>query len=185
MTLKKHVTRWSDCDRCPIHCFTQDKVFYRGPSRCEILFSGEAPGDTELVLVKPFVGPSGKLLTHLIESAAQRNDLPKAQVGFTNAIVCAPYNEETLSLRPPSNTEIANCSDRLLECIQLVRPKVIVALGNTAKKAIDKLGTRLVTPVLYGVHPAAIIRQGERGSLDLARLEETLDEAFQQLKESL
>lgn len=180
-SLRTHDIKWQACDRCSICQFTNKKILYRGANRCSILMVGEAPGDTELVLEKPFVGPSGKLLDHTFKEVCRRKNFSNIQVGYTNAIACASMNEETLHLRPPTNTEISNCNDRLYELITIVKPYVIVALGASAKKALKPLETSLEQPILYGVHPASIIRQGERGSLDLARLEETFVEALDAL----
>lgn len=180
----KHLVCWQGCSRCDCSSFTQHKVLYRGPIPCDVLVIGEAPGDTELVLAKPFVGPSGKYLNRMLTEASHKTKVD-AYIGYTNAIACAPVNEDSFRLRPPSNVEISNCSDRLKECIEIADPIALLVLGGTAKKAINKLSKYFESlPTYYAIHPSAILRQGERGSLDQARLRETLEEMFFALGET-
>lgn len=149
------------------------KVFYRGSVPCDVLFVGEAPGDTELVLREPFVGPSGRYLDRVINQVLK--DHGKVTTAFTNAIACAPLEEETLRFRPPKKSEISSCSPRLQEFVNLCDPSSIVCLGATAKKAIAKIDTE--AEVFFGIHPSAILRQGERGALDSARLTAVITDA--------
>lgn len=175
ISFSKHLNVWEKCTRCPIH-LTCSKVLYRGSFPCHVLFIGEAPGDTELALGKPFVGAAGKYLNYIIQDIVRKNpDYEALTFGFTNAIACGPM-DEGLQLRKPTNTEIANCFDRLLECIELIDPFSIVALGEVAKKTMKKYDGNAL--VYYGIHPAAILRQGERGALDSARLVEVITDAF-------
>jgi DNA polymerase len=177
ISYQRHCRKWQACTRCLIAEYTETKVLYRGTTPCNLLIVGEAPGDSELALNKPFIGPSGKLLNKVIAEAIAEKDA-EVQVAYTNAVACAPFNDN-YQLRPPTLDEIENCSVRLAEYIQIAQPIVIVGLGNIAKKALQRLGDAIEPKVLYGVHPAAILRQGERGSLDLARLRETIDEAIE------
>jgi uracil-DNA glycosylase family 4 len=174
--INRHLLDWCHCEECPISAFTQAKVFFRGKLPCDVLFVGEAPGDTELVLQKPFVGASGKYLDKVITAVVNELELNSYRIAYTNAIACAPLEDETLRLRPPKKSEISNCSPRLQDFIDLAKPKVIVALGTVAKKAVAKIETNAQT--IECIHPSAVIRQGERGSLDHARLKEALKLAF-------
>ena len=173
--VNRHIFTWEQCEQCPIAAFTQQKVFVRGKLPCHILFIGEAPGDTELVLVKPFVGASGKYLDKVITETINETGY-SPRIAFTNAIACAPLDDETLRLRPPKKSEISNCSPRLQEFIELASPKVIVALGAVAKKAVAKIDWEC--DIFHAIHPAAVIHQGERGALDHARFRESVRLAF-------
>jgi uracil-DNA glycosylase len=177
ISFTRHCRNWQACTRCSISEHTETKVLYRGTTPCHLLIVGEAPGDSELALNKPFIGPSGKLINKVLADAIAEKDA-YVHIAYTNAIACAPFNDN-YQLRTPLSDEIDNCSSRLAEYIQIAQPLVIVGLGNIAKKALQRLGDSLEAKVLYGVHPAAILRQGERGSLDLARLRETIDEAIE------
>lgn len=184
MNLEKHINRWQHCEECDICIFTQIKVQYRGMDSADLLFVGEAPGDTELVLGRPFVGPAGKYLQKVIDENCDKIGW-RPRMGFTNAIACAPTEEETLKLRPPSKTELSNCRPRLFQLIGILKPKCIVTLGNVAKLSLSKLDMPGNIEVWNTVHPSAILRQGERGGLDAARLDSTIHEALIQLKQDM
>lgn len=182
-SLDRHVSRWEGCTRCTIASHTKTKVFYRGECPCDLLIIGEAPGDVELTIGKPFIGPAGRFLNILLRDAKVRNEIDDLTIGFTNAIACAPVIEGTTNLGAPSNGCIKNCSDRLYQCIEMANPYVILTLGNTAKKAMGNICKHFDFPVFHAIHPSAVLRQGERGSLDKARLNAVLDEAFQSVRD--
>lgn len=177
--LNSHCLKWADCSLCAISEYTQEKVLYRGDFPCDVLFIGESPGDTELVMTKPFVGAAGKYLNKLIETVQNNLNAREVAIGFTNAVACGPIDESTFRLRKPSNLEVTNCSKRLMELIIKSEACTLIGLGDTAKKALKKLETQLDDyHVYHGIHPSAILRQGERGYLDQARLTETITDAF-------
>lgn len=131
-------------------------VFYRGEKTCEVLFIGEAPGNSEDVLGLPFIGPAGKLLDSILKDAVH----PKRFIwGVTNIVCCAPWDNETdkfsRKTRPPSKEEAKACKPRLQELIELVQPKAVVLVGASASKYLAwcKL------PRLSIIHPAAMLRK--------------------------
>lgn len=163
--LEKHIIEFSECQVCPLGtemsqgkgCF---RVFYRGSVPCKFLFVGEGPGDSELDVGQPFVGPSGKLLNTFIAYA-----MPKAKVGFTNAVVCAPRNSPIALLRTPKKSEINACCIRLKSLIDIVTPKCLIAVGNSGEHALKKLEL----PYEKIVHPAYILRKDGDGDGEIVR----------------
>lgn len=165
MKLKNIIDRWNGCTDCKLARCSTKKVFYRGSAPCQILFVGEAPGKTEDALGEPFVGPSGSLLESLINYAS-RNIARSFTYGMTNVVACMPMELDRDSLeygntRPPEQEEIEACSVRLRVTIDAVDPKLIIAVGSVAHKALQDV----VTSYQSIQHPSYILRQGGEGSL--------------------
>lgn len=99
----------------------------------DVMFVGEAPGATEDEKGRPFVGAAGQLLTEAIEATG----LKRGDVYITNVVKCRPPNNRT-----PTDEEVSLCVPYLLEELRLVRPKVVVALGNTAGSTLFRLAGR-------------------------------------------
>lgn len=174
--LKPHIVQYDKCRACLIGCITNTRVYYRGQLRPDILFVGEAVGDVEIALGEPFVGPAGQLFDSLIHETG----LDKYRLLFTNSIICVPSDTIGGKLRTPKNTEIVNCSKRLNDFINLTRPKHIVAVGAVAKRALEKL--HVVHDSI--IHPASILRQGEAGYIDHARLVDSLEKLEKKINAS-
>ena len=151
------------CQNCPNLVATRTQtVLGEGNPDAQLLFVGEAPGLAEDLQGRPFVGRAGKLLDLLIRRAG----FTRKQVWLANAICCRPDTALGEANRPPSNAEIKECLPYLLAQIQIVQPKVIVALGNSAMDALlwdmdhergqvyDYHGIYLVTTY----HPAYVLR---------------------------
>jgi DNA polymerase len=140
-------------------------VFGAGNLQAKVVFVGEAPGADEDEQGLPFVGRAGQLLTKIIEAMGMTRD----QVFICNVLKCRPPNN-----RPPAPMEVANCRPYLKRQIELIRPKVIVALGNHAAKALLQTekgisGLRGTfqeyegIPVMCTYHPAYLLRSpGEK-----------------------
>ena len=123
-------TRALACTRCPhlVRSRTQ-VVFGVGHPDAEIMFIGEAPGADEDLQGEPFVGRAGQLLTKIIEAMALSRD----QVYIANILKCRPDTPgQTAGNRRPREEEMATCIPYLHEQIDLVQPRVLVALGATA-----------------------------------------------------
>ena len=114
----------NQCHLCDLSKTRQKVVFGEGNPSAEIMFVGEAPGASEDSTGKPFVGRSGELLTKMIENVllVSRND-----VYITNIVKCRPPGN-----REPTPSEAYTCKPYLLKQIELIKPKLIVALGGTA-----------------------------------------------------
>lgn len=152
-----HVAKWQHCEVCPLYKTRTNTVFFKGTLPAPILFIGEGPGESEDVLGTPFVGPAGLLLDELIQEAGIT--LP---FGVTNIVACRPITpSESNSAgenRAPNKTEAAACSSRLSEMIQLAAPKLIVTLGDIARKYLPKPQPPAIR-IANLMHPAAILRR--------------------------
>lgn len=109
------------CSACALN--TPNKVPGHGHVLSRLMLVGEAPGAEEDRLQKPFVGRAGKMLDELLSKAG----VDRGMIYVTNTCKCRPPGNRT-----PKGDEIMKCGVWLEHEIDLVRPKVIVALGNTA-----------------------------------------------------
>ncbi len=154
------------CIKCP-HLASSRKnvVFGVGSIDAELMFVGEAPGADEDTQGEPFVGRAGELLTKIILAMGLRRE----NVYIGNILKCRPDTPAQASgNRKPTSDEMATCIPYLHEQIDLIRPKVLVALGGTAmegllnKSGITKLRgnwhTYRDTPLMPTYHPAYLLR---------------------------
>ena len=118
-----------DCTSCGL-CERRNKiVFGSGNPEADLMFIGEGPGHDEDISGRPFVGRAGGLLTKMIGAMGLTRD----DVFIANVVKCRPPNNRT-----PQPDEVAACWGYLLRQLQIIRPKVIVTLGNPAtKKLLD------------------------------------------------
>jgi uracil-DNA glycosylase family 4 len=117
-----------DCVRCKLHALGRRQiVFGVGNPNADLMFVGEAPGADEDVQGIPFVGRAGQLLTRIIEAI----DLKREDVYIANVIKCRPPGN-----RNPEQDEVETCEPFLFQQIDIVRPKVIVALGTFAARTL-------------------------------------------------
>lgn len=170
---QRFVTRWKDCDRCELCTQRHRIVLARGHVPCNLLLIGEAPGPSEDVLGKPFVGPAGKLLDAILANALEHTR--GVRVGITNLVCCFPA--EAKKSEPPAEA-IKACVPRLNEFVKLCQPRVIIAVGSLAKKWLPRVLRDFDGPVLGMKHPAAILRANvaSRG-LDIQRCEVVVRDA--------
>jgi uracil-DNA glycosylase len=111
-----------DCTRCKLHTLGRTQiVFGVGNPSADLMFVGEAPGRDEDLQGFPFVGRAGQLLTKIIEAIA----LKREDVYIANVIKCRPPEN-----RNPEPDEVATCEPFLFRQIDIIKPKVIVALGK-------------------------------------------------------
>jgi DNA polymerase len=150
-----------DCTRCPLAYAGRHKiVFADGDPNATLMFVGEGPGADEDAQGLPFVGKAGQLLNNMIAAMG----LKREEVYIANIVKCRPPGNRT-----PEFAEASMCSQFLLKQIDIVRPKVIVALGSTA--ATYLLGVRQSLSSLRGrwhstrgaklavtYHPAFLLR---------------------------
>jgi uracil-DNA glycosylase len=121
-------TEIGDCTRCKLHGQGRRQiVFGVGNPDADLMFVGEAPGADEDVQGIPFVGRAGQLLTKIIEAI----DLKREDVYIANVIKCRPPGN-----RNPEQDEVETCEPFLFQQIDIIRPKVIVALGTFAARAL-------------------------------------------------
>ena len=153
---QRHRAKWTNCTECSL-CHGRNKVvLLRGVVPSPILFVGEAPGASEDVIGRPFVGPAGKLLDSIIDQC----NLP-CSYAVTNLVACIPRNGGTKLIEPPKESMQA-CSARLQECFDFCKPSTIIAVGKLASSWL--VGNRWIdekSVYLYSIiHPASILRMG-------------------------
>ena len=155
------------CVKCP-HLASSRKnvVFGVGSVDAQLMFVGEAPGADEDAQGEPFVGAAGQLLTKIILATG----LSRADVYIANILKCRPDTPgQSYGNRKPTPEEMATCIPYLHEQIDLIQPKVIVALGATAVEGllgktvgITKLRgnwqTYRGTPLMPTFHPSYLLR---------------------------
>lgn len=160
-TLQKLRDSALNCHRCKLHEYRTQVVFGIGDPDADVMFIGEAPGYNEDIKGEPFVGAAGKLLDKVI---FEETGLIRDQIYITNVVKCRPPNN-----RNPEEDEIVACNPYLIKQIELIKPRIICALGNFAARTllgknegISKLRGRIF--ILHGIkivptfHPAAILR---------------------------
>ncbi len=117
-----------DCTRCKLHAQGRRQiVFGVGNPSADLMFVGEAPGADEDVQGIPFVGRAGQLLTKIIEAIGLQRD----DVYIANVIKCRPPGN-----RNPEPDEVETCEPFLFRQIDVIKPRVIVALGTFAARAL-------------------------------------------------
>ena len=153
------------CSRCKLHALGRRQiVFGVGNPDADLMFVGEAPGGDEDIQGIPFVGRAGQLLTKMIQAI----NLERDQVYIANVIKCRPPDN-----RNPEPDEVATCEPFLFQQIDAVRPRVIVALGSFAAKAllrsndsISRLRGRVYdfrgAKLIPTFHPAFLLRSPDR-----------------------
>jgi DNA polymerase len=117
-----------DCTRCKLHTLGRRQiVFGVGNPAADLMFVGEAPGADEDIQGEPFVGRAGQLLTKIIEAIG----LKRSDVYIANVIKCRPPQN-----RNPEQDEVDTCEPFLFRQVDIIHPKVIVALGTFAARAL-------------------------------------------------
>lgn len=150
-----------DCQKCALGSTRNKFVFGAGDPQANLMLVGEAPGAEEDKLGEPFVGRAGKLLDKIL-AAIQRSR--KNDVYICNVLKCRPPNN-----RDPLGSEVVECEPYLLKQIEIMRPKLLVALGRVAGKTLLKVESPLKdmrgmlhdyfgTPLIVTYHPAALLR---------------------------
>jgi uracil-DNA glycosylase len=149
------------CQKCPLGATRKNFVFGSGNPQAKIMFIGEAPGADEDEQGLPFVGRAGQLLTKIIEST---QTWKRSDVFICNVLKCRPPGNRT-----PLPEEVEQCRPYLEEQIQIIKPKLIMALGASAAQAVlrttesvGKLRNRWHDhngiPLRVTYHPAALLR---------------------------
>jgi uracil-DNA glycosylase len=159
-TLDQVVERINTTYCCALCAGRTKAVPGEGNPRAQLMLVGEGPGATEDATGRPFVGQAGKLLDGILEAI----EVPRESVYITNIMKCRPPQN-----RKPLPDEIAACIPYLHRQIELIRPKVLVALGGTAgeamlgvRKSLGELRGKVHRfngiPLVVTYHPAALLR---------------------------
>jgi uracil-DNA glycosylase len=132
--LREAETEAGGCRRCHLYEPATQTVFGEGPARARVLFVGEQPGDQEDIIGRPFVGPAGQIMDRAMEEAG----IDRRTVYITNAVKhfkFAPRGKRRIH-QTPEAPEIQACRFWLdVELVRL-RPKLVVAMGGTAARAL-------------------------------------------------
>lgn len=153
-----------ECTRCILHEGRTTLVFGAGNPDADLVFVGEAPGRDEDLQGVPFVGRAGQLLTKVIASIGLTRD----EVYIANVVKCRPPGN-----RNPEPGEVQTCEPFLFRQIDVIRPKVVVALGAFAihtllgtNQAISRLRGRVYeyrgAKLVPTFHPAFLLRSPDR-----------------------
>ncbi len=121
--LKELEASLEGCTRCKLAKGRTKLVFGEGSPYADLMFVGEGPGRDEDIQGRPFVGRAGQLLTRIISAMK----LKRSDVYIANIVKCRPPNN-----RNPEPDEVQACKPFLLKQIEIIRPKVICALGSVA-----------------------------------------------------
>ncbi len=159
-TLAEIAATVAECRRCPLYATATNPVPGTGNPDADFMIVGEAPGANEDAQGVPFVGQAGQLLTKIIEAIRLGRD----DVFIANVLKHRPPGN-----RNPLPEEVTACSPYLVRQIELVRPKVLLALGTFAaqtlletKLTIGKLRGQVHryhgVPLIVTYHPAALLR---------------------------
>ncbi|NKJ08813.1 UdgX family uracil-DNA binding protein [Rhizobium sp. SG741] len=168
------------CMRCDLYRDATHLVFGEGPRNAEIVLVGEQPGDKEDLAGKPFVGPAGRLLDQCLEEA----DIDRGRCYVTNAVKHFKYQmrgKKRLHARPNAG-EVQRCAWWLGAELELLKPRLVVALGATAVSSL--LGSKIkvmrdrghiIRPageidILVTIHPSALLRIREPDEKERSRL---------------
>ncbi len=148
------------CEKCNLCTNRTNAVFGEGNVDAEVMFIGEGPGADEDAEGLPFVGKAGKLMNNAFIGIG----INRENIYIANIVKCRPPNNRT-----PLKEEANACLDYLRNQVMIIRPKIIVLLGNTALKNIlgeeygitstrgkwiDKKGIKYMPTF----HPAALLR---------------------------
>ncbi|MDB5415962.1 MAG: polymerase [Rubritepida sp.] len=156
------------CTRCPLHCHATQTVFGEGPEAAPLMIVGEQPGDMEDLAGRPFVGPAGKLLDSVLAKAG----IDRSAAYMTNAVKHFKYEARGKRRihKSPNAGEIDHCRWWLGMEIDIVKPRLVVAMGATALAALTGRKTKVsdmrgrmheLAPgraLLATVHPAYLLR---------------------------
>jgi len=149
-----------DCQRCRLGKSRTNLVFGVGNVNADIMFIGEGPGADEDASGEPFVGRAGQLLNNMITAMG----IKREDVYIANVVKCRPPGNRT-----PEKDECETCSPFLMQQIDVVQPKVIVALGAVAAKTLLSINDSMAnlrgrfydfrnTKLAVTYHPAYLLR---------------------------
>lgn len=173
------------CRRCPLWADATQTVFGEGPKNAKVIFVGEQPGDREDLAGKPFVGPAGRMFDAILEEAG----VDRRKTYVTNAVKhfkFEPRGKRRIHSKPNAG-EIKACRWWIGGEIELIKPKLAVALGATAAQSL--LGKAVPVTKLRGktlqrddglavfvtVHPSYLLRIRDDGDKQAERKRFTED----------
>ena len=183
MTLEALSEAVAGCTRCQLGHSRTNLVFGVGNPNADLVFVGEAPGRDEDSQGIPFVGRAGQMLTRMIENVIE---IPRSEVYICNVLKCRPPKN-----RNPEPSEIDCCEPYLHKQIEIINPRIIVALGKFAAQFLfatdtpigklrGKFGRYRGITTLATYHPAYLLRNSSQKRVvmdDLLKMKAVLDGA--------
>lgn len=150
-----------NCEECNLSACRNKFVFGSGDPNADLLLIGEGPGREEDLKGEPFIGRSGKLLDKILKAIGYSRS---EKVFITNIVKCRPPEN-----RNPLNSEIEKCKPYLIKQINLIKPKLLVALGKVAghsfletdlliKEMRNNIYSYNSIPLVITYHPSALLR---------------------------
>ena len=159
----------ADCTACKLCQGRTQTVFGIGHTRAHWMIVGEAPGEQEDQQGEPFVGKSGQLLDNMLRAIGltRQEAPPHQQVYIANTLKCRPPGN-----RNPQPDELAQCEPFLIRQVELVRPRIILAMGRFAVQSLLRSGDPIGklrgkvhhfqgVPLIVTYHPAYLLRSLE------------------------
>ncbi len=171
------------CKACDLWRNATQTVFGEGPSKAQVMFVGEQPGDYEDLQGHPFVGPAGRLLDEVLAEVG----IDRSEVYVTNVVKHFKWEAGQRGKRRihkrPRQSEIEACRPWLDAELQVVQPEVLVCLGASAAQGLlgrnfrvsrDRgklIPSELATSVIATIHPSSILRAPDRHERQKQRAE--------------
>jgi len=172
------VKKWRTCNKCE-NVKACNHVFYRGASPCDILFIGDAPGVNEDMCGLPIVGSEGDLLNSIVDELNYEGI--HFTYGVTDVLSCLPVDAKG-GVRLPTDEEVDNCRQRVIETIYDVEPIMVCFLGKLAKRHTNTIHQLSCYHLLTLPHPRDILKSGGYGSVSYLRsklyLKEFIEEYY-------
>jgi uracil-DNA glycosylase family 4 len=187
-------SEWADCQKCALAAQRNRVVGWRGNPHAQLFIVGEAPGETEDRVGRPFVGMAG----HILDAALVQAGLDPTEDAFiANTVGCRPPGN-----RIPEREETKACAKRLHQFLRVADPKVLLLLGATAAKLagaysvtrqrgietfVEVLcydGRVRMWPSVVTYHPAYVIRTGGRAGTNFGELVSDIQLAYKLAKNS-
>jgi len=143
------------CTNCRLHLTRRTIVYGRGSIPADVLFLGDAPGRSEDLTGKAFIGLSGKLLDQILIDAGI-----KTTYYITNIVLCRPCDTSSGMNREPRSDEVLSCIPNILSIYNKVRPEKVIFLGNFSERYYKKE----FPSAKKIMHPASLLRGGGKKS---------------------
>lgn len=180
MPQRTFLKRWNDCRACPLGELARKHVIGEGSLPADMFILGEAPGRTEDLLGRPFVGQAGRLLKEMLHESFRGLDKPLSHY-ITNTVACAPWvDRHRITYREPTKKEAEACQERVSSLLSESQARLIVYVGQVSKRYF-KPPKGIISIII--THPAAILRKGiaPTSSISYHKNILLLKEAYQQL----
>lgn len=158
-TIGSYYRKWHNCRNCSLHKTREKIVLCRGYATADILIIGDYPDEADDVFGRPFCGSAGMLLNSITTEVFGVN----ASLAYTNIVACLPIriSDNGRDIRKPTEIEKKACFPRLLEYVEVIKPKVILALGTLTLSSVNKLPIKWHCRIFTAIHPIEVVYMPE------------------------